>query len=170
MSESHSNNPTDPDIENLKRTLVGVRQITREFDNMAARRRMDNAELALLSEELRLMGGNAPLTPHPALAGAFQDIEQSMARRKALGKELCQAASNFAQELIRWAEALEKRKQQRQHLLQEPALLLAPSVPLLTGGNARILPDELGDVTSNKNHIAPNKSCAHENGTKIRPI
>ena len=116
------------------------------------------------------MGANASLTPHPALAGAFQDIEQSMARRKALGKELCQAASNFAQELIRWAEALEKRKQQRQHLLQEPALLLAPSVPLLTGGNARILPDELGDVTSNKNHIAPNKSCAHDNSGGKRGV
>jgi len=102
MSESHSNNPTDPDIENLKRTLVGVRQITREFDNMAARRRMNNAELALLSDELRRMGSNASLTPHPSLVGAFQEIEQSMARRKARRKELCQAASSFAQELIKW--------------------------------------------------------------------
>jgi hypothetical protein len=63
----------------------------------------------------------------------------------------------------KWAEDLEKREQQKQQLRQEADLLLAPSGRLVTGGNARMLPDELGDVTSNKNQIAPNKSCTHDN-------
>lgn len=137
-SMSDSQNATDPEIGDLKQTLVCVRQITRDFNAMADRRRMAGAELALLSEELGRMGGNASLTPHPALAGAIQELEQSMARRKALGKELCQAASNFAQQLIRWAEALEKRKQQK------PALSAAPSIPIVTGGSG-LMPDDFGD-------------------------
>ncbi len=120
MTDNDSNYYANAEIEALRRTLDCVRQITLDFEDMAARRRMDNAELAMLSGELRQMGGNGALTVHPALAAAFQDIEQSIARRKALAKELVQAASNFAQQLIKWATAL--KEQQSRQTLSAPAL------------------------------------------------
>jgi len=45
-----------------------------------------------------------------------------MARRKALAKELVQAASNFAQQLIKWATALKERQSRR--TLSAPALAI----------------------------------------------
>jgi len=158
MSDNHSN---DPEYQDLQNTLACAREITRTFDNMTVRLRLDKLDLATLSGELGRLGNRGPANPGSIVVpapyqGAFQEIDQSLARRKALGKELVNAAATFAQELIRWAEALEKRKQQQ----QAPALLLAPSVPLVTSGNTRMLPDELGDVTSKMN---PNKSCVHDN-------
>ncbi len=130
MTDNDSNYYANAEIEALRRTLDCVRQITLDFEDMAARRRMDNAELAVLSGELRQMGGNGALTVHPALAAAFQDIEQSIARRKALAKELVQAASNFAQQLINWARALNER--------QSRQTLSAPALPLTGAADATL--------------------------------
>jgi hypothetical protein len=130
VSNNDSDYHANAEIEALKRTLDCVRQITRDFENMAARRRLDNAELAVLSGELRQMGGNGALTVHPSLAAAFQEIEQSMARRKALAKELVQAASNFAQQLIKWAAALKERQSRQTLSAPAPAITGAADATL----------------------------------------
>jgi len=144
MSDNHSNNLADSEREDLELTLACVGQITREFDNMTSRLRMDNAEIAMLSAELQRLGGSGSRSASPAgrgdsaLAAGFEEIEQSLARQRALGKVLCDAASTFAQELVRWGEDLERREQQ-----QETALLSSPSLPIVTGENG-LLPDEFG--------------------------
>ena len=44
MSDNQSNNPTDAEREDLEQTLSCVERITREFDGMSARLRMETAE------------------------------------------------------------------------------------------------------------------------------
>lgn len=115
MNDTQSDNPTDPDWEDMEQTLACVEQMTREFDNMIAQSRMDNAQIATMSEELQCMAGGKSPGSSPTGRGdpvpltAFQKIEQSLARVEAMGKEMCQAASAFAQELINWVEELGKR-------------------------------------------------------------
>jgi len=53
MSDNHSNSPTDLEREDLEQTLACVDQITREFDNMTSQLLMDNAEIAVLSQDRR---------------------------------------------------------------------------------------------------------------------
>lgn len=110
MTDNQSNLRAGANAESLRGMLECVRQITRDFENMAARRRMDGAELAGLSGELGQTGGNVATAQSVAIVAALQEIEQGVARRKALGKELCQAASGFAEALIKWVNAVKERR------------------------------------------------------------
>jgi len=108
--------------EDFDQTLATVDQITREFDNMTSRLIMDNAQITALSEALQKRERTArtydsiPSSSQPArqdhtLTAALQQIDQSMAAQNALGKDLCDAATDYANNLILWAESLDKRMQ-----------------------------------------------------------
>jgi hypothetical protein len=109
MSAKPSNSPASPARQDLEQTLACVGRITRQFDVMTEHLKRDNDEIAALSEKYRSRGGGSPKNPgRIAPTPALQEIEQSLARKKALGKELCDAAAIFARELIKWAEGIEK--------------------------------------------------------------
>jgi hypothetical protein len=110
----------NPDFDDLEQTLACVGQIAREFDGMSTRFRMETAGIVQLAEDLRRMGGTSDGSSNrfrspqahgdSSLAAVHQEIEQSLRRKKALGKELCQAAATFARELARLPEDLRGRQ------------------------------------------------------------
>jgi hypothetical protein len=87
-----------------------------------------------------------------------------MARQKARGKELCQAASVFAQAVAAWAEDLEKRRHRH-----APVLFSSPSTPILTGVNALLLPDELAEPPT-RNLAEAEASVPGSTGENPRPF
>jgi hypothetical protein len=115
------NSSLTQESDNLARTLASVEQITREFDNMSFQLRTNTAQLDLLTARLAKAGpgsnrASSRFATPPAnlskLMPGLEQVRQSFARQDVLGKQLCQAASNFANELVRWTEDLEKRRSQ----------------------------------------------------------
>ena len=167
MSDNYSNSPARADLE---QTVACVGQITREFDTMTARLRMDNAEIAVLAEGLRHPDNRSPANPGSvALPATFQEMDQSLARQKALGKELVDAAATFAQELVKWAEELEKREQRRyrpdtgHQIVRDPAgTSVATTVGLLANQAEQWATPVVKEIDTLGSEIGPEASLATE--------
>ncbi len=142
----------------MEKTVACVKQMTRDFDAMAARRRQQTAEIIKLTEQLQRMGdgGSRGATRFQSPAGrgdsasdaGLQQIEQSFIRQKARGKDLCEAVSAFAKALVARAEDLEKRRRQ-----QAAELSAAPSTLIVTDVNG-LMPDEFGGAALPEGGVA----------------
>ena len=122
---------SDPESADLKQTLDYVKQITQDFESPTAQLKRDNAMIAALSMQSQRSGGRIPAHQQTtALPAMVQGAAQSLARQKALGKQLINDVAVFAEALNRWAQDLERHKQQLRDSLSP-----APSMPVLSGGN-----------------------------------
>jgi hypothetical protein len=134
MSDDSSNDSGSTD---LKQTLEGVNQITRDFETLTAQLNRDSAMIATLSMQSQRSGGRTPANQQTsAVPALLQGVAQSLARQKALGKQLINDVAIFAEALNRWAQDLERHKQQRYNLSP------VPSMPVLSGGNETTEPDD----------------------------
>ena len=145
MSDDLSN---DPESTDLKQTLDYVKQITRDFESLTAQLKRDSTRLATLSMPSQKSGdrtsGNQQTT---ALPTALQGVAQSLAKQKALGKQLINDVVVFAEGLSRWAQDLE-RQQQRDNLSPMPSTLV------LSGEN---------ETTESIRDPDPHQSFSHDN-------
>lgn len=119
MSDDYSNGMTGDTLESLKaereemeKTVACVRQMTRDFDTLAERRKTFEGKrvafhLQLKGPHLRRCVWKGFFTPE-----AFQWHKGAIARKKALGEQMLKDAAAFCQALVRWAEDLERREQQ----------------------------------------------------------
>ena len=121
MSDDSSNDSGSTD---LKQTLDCLHEITRDFESLTAQLSRDSAMIATLSMQSQRSSGRAPANQQTtALPALLEGVAQSLARQKALGKQLINDVAVFAAALIRWAQDLERQKQQ-----QRDSLSPAPSV------------------------------------------
>jgi hypothetical protein len=125
MSDDSSNASGSTD---LKRTLDCVNQITRDFEILTAQLKRDRATIATLSMQSQGSSGRTPANQQTTALPA--GAAQSLARQKALGKQLIHDVAVFAAALNRWAQDREKQKQQQMDN-QSPA----PPVSDLSGGD-----------------------------------
>ncbi len=117
-----------------------------------ARLKRDRARIETLSMQSQGSGGRTPANQQTtALPPLLQGVAQSLARQKALGKQLIHDVAVFAAALNRWAQDLERQKQQ-----QMDDLSPAPSVPVLSGGNETTEPDDTPTPD-------PHQSVSHDN-------
>jgi hypothetical protein len=149
MSDDSSNDSGSTD---LKQTLDYVNQITRDFESLTAQLRRDRAMIETLSMQFQRSSGRAPATRQTtALPALLEGVAQSLARQKALGKQLINDVAVFAAALIRWAQDLERQKQQ-----QRDSLSPAPSVPVLSGEDETTESDDTPTPD-------PHQSVSHDN-------
>lgn len=149
MSDDSFNDSGSTD---LKQTLDCVKQITRDFESLTAQLKRDNAMIATLSMQSQRSGGRTPANQQPtALPPVLQGVAQSLARQKALGKQLINDVAVFAEALNRWAQDLERQKQQQRDN-QSPT----PSLPDPSEGNETTEPD--GTPAPD-----PHQSVSHDN-------
>jgi hypothetical protein len=112
MSDDSSNDSGSTD---LKQTLDYVNQITRDFESLTAQLQRDSAMIAMLSMQSQRSGGRTPANQQTtALPALLQGVAQSLARQKTLGKQLINDVAVFAEALHRWAQDLERHKQQNE--------------------------------------------------------
>lgn len=108
--------------EDFQKTLASVRQMARDFDTLAERRkRRDVTQIALHLQlkgpDLRRCVWKGFTTPE-----AFQWFKPAIARKKALGEQMLRDVAAYREALVRWAEGLEKREQDyRAKAAQQPA-------------------------------------------------
>ena len=109
-----STNDSSTQARGVEQIRASLERITRDFDNMIGRMRMDNARIRMLSDRLPPLA-NRSQSKHGSAAtpAGWQSFIESQARQKAAGKELVAAASAFAQELIQWAERMKQRQQEQ---------------------------------------------------------
>jgi len=123
-----STNDSSTQARGVEQIRASLERITRAFDNMIGRMRMDNATIRMLSDRLPPIANRGQSKPaSAAIPAGWQSFIESQAKQKAAGKELVTAASAFCEELIRWAREIVKRESKVSR--EGPALVWSGPIP-----------------------------------------